>query len=73
MRSALIPPGFMKTTTAPPKSVGDVEASCASAMTSPSAVSPAAVGTRVMSAVCEPTMRFAIGPERALYLSMIAS
>ena len=67
-----MPPGFMKATTASPKSVGEVDASCASAITSPSADSPAALFVFVMSADCEPTTRLAIGPERASYLLMIA-
>ncbi len=68
-----MPPGFMNATTAPPKSVGEVEASWASAITSPSADSPAALFVLVMSADCEPTTRLAMGPDRALYLLMIAT
>ena len=71
-RSARIPPGFMNATTAPPKSVGAVEASCASAMTSPSAVSWANDVVRVMSAAMEPTMRALIGPAIALYFAISA-
>lgn len=67
-----MPPGFMNATTASPKSVGEVEASWASAITSPSADSPAALFVFVMSADCDPTTRLAIGPESASYLLMIA-
>src|ERR671923_1287968 len=75
VRSARMPPGFMNATTAPPKSVGAVAASCASAITSPSAVSPDSPGatSRVISDVIEPTTRLAIGAAIALYLSTIAA
>ena len=49
-----MPPGFMNATTALPKSGGAVAASWESAITSPSADSPAGVCARVMSVVIEP-------------------
>ena len=64
-----MPPGFMNATTAPPKSVGDVDASCASAITSPSVDSCAELVARNMSAAMEPTTRFSIGSEIAVYAS----
>ena len=66
-----MPPGFMNATTDPPKSVGAVVASWASAMTSPSGCSPAGDGVRVMSVVIEPTTRLAIGPASACYFCRI--
>ena len=55
-----MPPGFMKATTALPKSESEVDASCASAITSPkgdSWLAPEATVPvpRTMSAVMEPT------------------
>src|SRR3954465_114086 len=67
-----MPPGFMKATTAPPLFAGLVDASCASAITSPSADSPERFVERVMSDVTEPTTRFAIAADIAPYLAMIA-
>ena len=63
-----MPPGFMNATFAPPKSVGDVAASWASAIASPSVVSP--WFERVRSAVIRPTTRLTIGPAIALYRSI---
>ncbi len=48
-----------------------VRASWASAITSPSGVSPAGVAVRVMSAVIAPTTRLAIGATAVRYLSAI--
>ena len=59
-------PGFIKAICAP---AATVYASCASAMTSPRALSPAAFGSRVMFAVMDPMTRLAIGAIAARYLS----
>ena len=61
----------MNATTEPPRFAGLVASSWASAITSPSADSPAAFPARVIAAVVEPTTRLAIGADRALYLSTI--
>jgi hypothetical protein len=57
---------------APPKSDSDVAASCASAITSPSGVSPDGDSVRPMAAVIRPTTWFLIGSDSFEYLSMIA-
>ena len=68
----------MNAATAPPKSVGAVASSIASAITSPIGCSPAAfvpLGVsrpERMSAVTLPTTRFASGAESFVYLSRIA-
>src|SRR3954447_3936013 len=67
-----MPPGFMKATTAPPLLAGLADASCASAITSPSALSPAGFVDREMSPVIEPMTRFASGAESDFVLSAIA-
>jgi hypothetical protein len=56
-RSARMPPGFMKAICAPPRPASSVAASCASAITSPSADSPAGVLARVSVAVILPMTR----------------
>src|SRR5665647_1543710 len=62
-----MPPGFMNATTAEPLFAGLVDASWASAITSPSVDSPAELVVRVMSAEIEPTTLFACAAERFLY------
>ncbi len=52
-----MPPGFMKATTAWPVPASSVASSCASAITSPSADSPAALAVRVRVAVMVPMTR----------------
>jgi hypothetical protein len=67
-----MPPGFMKATTAPPLAAGFVASSWASAMTSPSADSPAVVGVRVMLAVIDPTTLLPSGADSVPYFETIA-
>ena len=55
------PPGLVKAITAPPFASRCVAASCASAMMSPSGLSPAALGTRDSVSVIDPAGRLAIG------------
>src|SRR6185369_8786609 len=75
---ARTPPEFMNAATAPPKSVGAVASSIASAITSPIGCSPAVFvpdglsRPERMSAVMLPTTRFASGADSAAYLSRIA-
>ena len=60
----------MNAVCAPPFAGSRVAASCASAITSPSALSPACVSARVTSAVIEPITRFASGAEIRAYFSI---
>jgi len=61
MMSVRMPPGLVSAMTALPSLVSFVAASCASAMTSPSALSPASFGTRDSVCVTDPAGRLAIG------------
>jgi hypothetical protein len=61
-----MPPGFINATTAPPVSEDTVAQSWASAMTSPRADSPAALGVRDASSVMVPIGALARGAESTL-------
>src|SRR6266540_2448296 len=65
-----IPPGFIRAICAPAACF--VYASCASAITSPSGLSPLGWAACTMSAVMLPTTRLAIGATAVRYLSAIA-
>ena len=67
-----MPPGFMNAIFAAPKPAGAVASSCESAITSPSADSPAGVAARVIAALVEPITRPAIGAGSVRYSSTIA-
>lgn len=66
MRSARTPPGFVTAIWAP---WSRIAASCASAITSPRAVSPAGDGVRVRSAVIRPIGLFATSATRSFQVS----
>ena len=67
-----MPPGFMKATTAPPKSDGavDGELRVGDHVAERRLACGDTTSSRVMSAVIEPTMRFAIGAAIALYFAI---
>src|SRR2546421_5936362 len=72
-RLARMPPGFMKAITALPLAASVVANSCESASTSPKALSPAGVGSRVScSAPMVAIGWLAIGSVRALALRTIS-
>ena len=56
-----MPPGLVKAITAPPLASARVAASWASAMISPSTLSPASLGMRDSVSVIDPAGRLAIG------------
>ena len=72
-RSARMPPGFMNAICgACPLTTSDGSLSWASAIRSPSGVSPAAFGVRLTSAPMKPICRFAIGATSVWYVEISA-